>query len=203
MTAYSLRQKPLLAGSNGLPHHGASPARTLRSRGFTLIELIAVVAIIALLVSLIIVAIQAANRYSQRTAALSEVKALSTAWNRYYAEYMQWPSYAQENTAVAMTGTVSRMLAGYSIGSNNMKGFQFMVFSKTNWNGNPVNPWGVGVKERAEHLYYAKFDTDFDGFIRSANDGTPPATDIRTQVIVWTTNVNESTGSVARIIGSW
>lgn len=177
--------------------------RTTSRRGFTMLELLIVMAIVIILISMIIIAIGMANRYSKKAAAITEVKTLATAWEQYHSQYMKWPSFASETTAIGITGTVCRTLLGENIDTNNPRSIQFMSFPRTNWLGNPVNPWGLGVMQKSEYLYFVKFDTDFDGIIRTTSPDLPPFVDVRASVIVWTTNCNEITGTITRTIGSW
>ncbi len=166
-------------------------------RAFTLLELLIVIAIILILAGLLLPAVMIARRHATKAAALTETKNIEAAWTRYYAEYQKWPGFADENSAVAITGDVARILLG--LGTNdNPKGLAFIQFSRFDVLTNPVSPWGRTRTSATNCWYYCKFDTDFDHLIRATGNGQPSA-DVIKPVIVWTV----SRDATNEIVGSW
>lgn len=158
-----------------------------------MIELIAVMTIILILAGLLLTALARARNRALRVAALTEIKQIETAWERYFAEYQTWPSNDFRETETILDGTLAGILDG-----NNPKNISFMHFSRVNTSSNPISPWGnKGGAGTGEDCFYCQFDTDYDQNILFQTNT------IRRSVIVWTLDQNARTDDPDRIIGSW
>ena len=164
-----------------------------------MLELLVVMIIIAILAGLLFPAIRAVRRHTREVVAKTEVKSIETAWKQYYTQYKKWPTFAEE-TDIAITGEVARVLQGEYSSENNPRKLKFMEFSRFNSSADPVNPWWLAKTASENYCYYVKFDTDYDGWLKV---GVPPTNMVRRSVIVWTINSDMSPGEDGYIIGSW
>ena len=185
------------------------------SKGFTLVELLVVIVIIAILAALSVSGIAAAMRFAARTKAKTEVQSLATALNSYYGEYRRWPQVGpnygpmvMENKKVEINGEWARLLTGEDVDGQNPKLICFMTFEAM-VGDTPVNPWCTAdtiTEVDAGDKYYAKFDMNYDNRINNTGSTSPfkePFEELKRNVIVWTVNMDLSTGVVDDRVRSW
>lgn len=169
--------------------------------GFTLIEMLVVLAVITLLFGLLIAPIKAVRENARYSMALSETKAMETAWKEFFSKYHHWPTNSIKNGLLIIDNEapayLTDMLQGQRIEDGdtvyNPKRIQFIEFTRFDGEGTPANPWIDDDDDANPHYaYFTKFDLDYDNVIEFGG------TNIRRSVIVFTTNAVTD-----KVIGSW
>ncbi|MBM4144576.1 MAG: hypothetical protein FJ225_13455 [Lentisphaerae bacterium] len=165
-----------------------------RGNAFTFLEFIAALAIVLLLCVLLLPALRALDVHKKKMATLAETREIEGAWDRYLTRYRTWPTNT-DDSAFAMTGRLSRILAGEDIDGANTAKVAFVQFSKLDAATNPVSPLAA-----SNSYYYCRFDHDYDGVIRAGGvTNTYPDSDMTRRVIVWTAVAPGDTN----IVASW
>jgi len=169
-------------------------------RGVAFLEFLAALLILALVVALVTPAYFRLRNRNRKLVVRTEVLQLEKAWDRYLAEYKQWPTNVDDGI-FTITGRLARILGGEDMGGANTSKVVFMTFSNMDSRTNPISPW-----TSSNAYYYCRFDHDNDGIIRAGGvTNLYPEADMALRVIVWTTNIfaePESTGTNT-IVASW
>lgn len=130
-------------------------------QGVTLIELLGVVSIIAILLGIVLSTINTVQRFSRKTVAQTEVRAIADAWMRYFDHYNGWPTNSDSKTGylsdskmtsvnVYHTYRISETLANALEGritddkeaeELNPDGIHFIEFTRYSQDSEPTNPW--------------------------------------------------------------
>lgn len=81
----------------------AQPAARIRTRGFTIVEMLVVMAVIAALIGMLLAGLQAAQRSSRRTKQLSDLRQVFNGWSQYANTYGDalLPGYMDEGVQSA------------------------------------------------------------------------------------------------------
>src|SRR4051794_26036122 len=82
----------------------ASPERTSRLQGFTLVELLVVIAIIGILVALLLPAIQSAREAARRSQCTNNLRQLALAAHNYESSKKEFPTGRRAGTVTTPTG---------------------------------------------------------------------------------------------------
>lgn len=136
-----------------------------RRQAFTLIEMLVVVAIVAILATLLFPALTSALKKGKKTRVQTEVKAIETAINAYYADYGKFP--LDNGLGDVTYGKGSKDNADIIKGLRgldqkiNPRNINYLQVSNdsVDENGNLVNPDGI--------QYMIAVNTDFDNVVTS------------------------------------
>ncbi len=147
----------------------------MRSKAFTLVELLIVMVIIGILMGMFLPALSSARRKAKEIKAKDACTQLTIAWQSYLTEYRMFPS-EMDNPAMPvniseMNVNAVRILKGETY--NSLGGHQFMEFTTNEVYRGFMDPWG--------ELYQVALDNGpaggsgdavaYDGKVTTPQDG--------------------------------
>lgn len=91
------------------PNLQPTPPNRARTCGVTLIELLVVLAIIAILMALLVPVISSIRRKAQIRATETLIASLTTALNRYYSDFDEFPASTPDYAATASTPSATKL----------------------------------------------------------------------------------------------
>ena len=142
-----------------IPLSGVMSSR--RSRGMTLIEIMIVVSILAILAAIIVPRFSSAMDQAKVAHAVTTIRELANAANRYHAEHDAWPRDVAR-------GTVPQELKPYLIGADFVNDVSGGKWDYENWIGkniqlNDGRRIGIGISLRGgDQQYFTEIDRALD-----------------------------------------
>lgn len=188
--------------------------RTVKNRGFTLLELLIVIGVISILLGMLLTAIRAVTQHTRRTIARAEVRMLEGAWKQYFTHYQQWPAHERFGDVFVITADIAKGLEGRDVSDLlpgfNPEGIAFMEFTRFNSDAAPINPAQAPIYHAelpdingvvdGRHFFCLLNPDDAETLVTPDPGSQPVARD----VIVWTYDERFSRNPTPeRIIGSW